>query len=96
MFATKKEAIDSFKAALTSAKVGAEWTWEMAVRSVGEDERFNALKNLREKKAAFAEYQDDVKKLERDDKRRQEREIRDNFTAMLKACKSLDLNSTYK
>ena len=40
MFATKKEAIDVFKALLSSANVGSDWTYEAAVKVVAEDERF--------------------------------------------------------
>jgi ATP adenylyltransferase/5',5'''-P-1,P-4-tetraphosphate phosphorylase II len=96
MFATKKDAIDAFKAAFQSANVGSEWTYETAAKAIANDARFGALRTLRERKAAFAEYVVDRRRQEKEDKRSQEKQLREDFKALLRETPDLDAHGTYK
>jgi len=95
-YATKQEAKDAFLQLLESAGVTSSWTWEKAMRAVINDDRWKALKTLAEKKHAFSEYIANRRRLEREDKRRKELHLKEEFMKMLSQCQQVTPRTTFK
>lgn len=80
----KEEAKQAFKELLAEKNVGGSWSWDMTMRAIVSDERYQALKTNSEKKAALSEYQQDKQKQAREEKRQMEKRRREAFTEMLR------------
>eukprot|EP00898_Chlorokybus_atmophyticus_P006575 jgi/Chlat1/6919/Chrsp52S06597 len=94
-YASKQEARMAFKELLADAEVGADWTWEQAMKKIINDERYSALKTLGERRHAFHEYITAKKKEERDLQRQREKLARESFTQMLQECAELKSTMRY-
>lgn len=83
-YATPEEAEAAFMKLLKRSGVQPDWTWEQAIRATARDPQFRAIKDSKDRKAAFAKYCQDV--LVQDKERAKERltKLRADFETMLK------------
>lgn len=84
-YATPEEAEAAFVKVLKRCGVQPEWTWEQALRAIVKDPQYRAIKDPRERKAAFEKYCHDV--IIQDKERVKERlaKLRTDFATMLKS-----------
>eukprot|EP00698_Gefionella_okellyi_P023086 TRINITY_DN7766_c0_g1_i2.p1 TRINITY_DN7766_c0_g1~~TRINITY_DN7766_c0_g1_i2.p1 ORF type:complete len:438 (-),score=78.35 TRINITY_DN7766_c0_g1_i2:14-1327(-) len=90
------EAEAAFMDCLKDYGVDLNYSWEQAAAKIQPDDRFNALLTVKEKKAAFSEYQGKLKIQERDMKRDADRRARDELRALFEANKSLTVTTKYQ
>ncbi|KAB5580662.1 hypothetical protein GE09DRAFT_1168059 [Coniochaeta sp. 2T2.1] len=84
-YATPQEAEAAFVKVLKRCGVQPEWSWEQALRAIVKDPQYRAIKDPRERKAAFEKYCHDV--IIQDKERVKERlaKLRTDFATMLKS-----------
>ncbi|KAJ2156484.1 U1 snRNP protein [Coemansia sp. RSA 552] len=82
-FQTVEEAEAAFQEMLKRHKVGGEWTWEQALRTVMDDGDYRALRTLAERKEAFRKYTSVTREEEREQRRRDQKQQREGFFALL-------------
>jgi len=84
-YATPEEAEAAFIKVLKRSGVQPEWTWEQALRAIVKDPQYRAIKDPRERKAAFEKYCHDA--IIQDKERAKERlaKLRTDFATMLKS-----------
>jgi len=74
---------DIFKYLLEDSGVTSTWTWEMALKKIASDDRYQVIKTVPERKIIFQDYQTDRRKIEREEKRKKDMRIRQSFVEML-------------
>ncbi|KAK1837283.1 hypothetical protein QBC39DRAFT_6437 [Podospora conica] len=84
-YATQEEAEAAFVKLLRRSGVQPDWTWEQALRAIVKDPHFRAIKDPKDRKAAFEKYCHDV--IVQDKERAKERltKLRADFATMLKS-----------
>lgn len=84
-YATAEEAEAAFTKLLRRSGVQPDWTWEQALRATVKDPQFRAIKDPKDRKAAFEKYCHDV--VIQDKERAKERlaKLRTDFATMLKS-----------
>ncbi|KAJ4295861.1 U1 snRNP protein [Collariella sp. IMI 366227] len=84
-YASAEEAEAAFTKLLRRSGVQPDWTWEQAIRAIVKDPQFRAIKDPRERKAAFEKYCHDV--VVQDKERTKERltKLRADFATMLRS-----------
>ncbi len=84
-YATQEEADAAFVKLLRRSNVQPDWTWEQTLRAIVKDAQYRAIKDPRERKAAFEKYCNDV--IVQDKERTKERltKLRADFATMLKS-----------
>jgi len=84
-YATPEEAEAAFTKLLRRSGVQPDWSWEQTLRVIVKDPQFRAIKDPRERKAAFEKYCQDV--IAQDKERAKERltKLRADFATMLKS-----------
>ncbi|CAF3928907.1 unnamed protein product, partial [Adineta steineri] len=93
-YASKKEAMDAFKELLREKNVPSNSTWEQALKLIGNDARYAAIKHINEKKQTFNAYKVARVKEEKEAERLKLKQIKDEFEAYLQNCEHM--NSTIK
>lgn len=83
-YATGEEAEAAFTKLLRRSGVQPEWTWEQTIRATARDPQFRAIKDPKDRRAAFEKYCHDV--VIQDKERAKERltKLRADFETMLK------------
>ncbi|ATY59091.1 FF domain [Cordyceps militaris] len=83
-YATLEEAEAAFAKLLRRSGVQPDWTWEQAIRASAKDPQFRAIKDPKDRRAAFEKYCLDV--VSQDKERAAERmtKLRNDFVTMLK------------
>ena len=83
-YATAEEAEAAFAKLLRRSGVQPDWTWEQTIRATARDPQFRAIKDPKDRKAAFDKYCQDV--VIQDKERAKERlaKLRADFETMLK------------
>lgn len=83
-YATTEEAEAAFAKLLRRSGVQPDWTWEQTIRATARDPQFRAIKDPKDRKAAFDKYCQDV--VVQDKERAKERlaKLRADFETMLK------------
>lgn len=83
-YATYEEAEAAFMKLLRRSGVQADWTWEQTLRTIAKDPQYRAIKDPKDRKAAFEKYCHDV--IVQDQERAKERleKLRADFETMLK------------
>lgn len=87
--------VEIFKSLLRDYKITPSATWNSTMRAVIKDERYNALRTLPERKATFNEYIEETKTKEREERKRREETLGNDFFAMLREG-NIDVGSTYR
>lgn len=84
-YATAEEAEAAFTKLLRRSGVQSDWTWEQAMRATIKDPQYRAIKDPKDRKAAFEQYCQDV--IIQDKERAKERmtKLRADFATMLKS-----------
>lgn len=84
-YATPEEAEAAFVKLLKRSGVQPDWTWEQTLRAVVKDPQFRAIKDPKDRKAAFEKYCHDV--IVQDKERAKERltKLRADFATMLRS-----------
>lgn len=84
-YATAEEAEAAFTKLLRRSGVQPDWTWEQTIRAIVKDPQFRAIKDPRDRKAAFEKYCHDV--IVQDKERAKERltKLRADFATMLRS-----------
>jgi pre-mRNA-processing factor 40 len=84
-YATPEEAEAAFVKLLRRSGVQSDWTWDQAMRATIKDPQYRAIKDPRERKAAFEQYCQDM--IIQDKERAKERlaKLRADFAIMLKS-----------
>jgi pre-mRNA-processing factor 40 len=83
-YASPEEAEGVFMKLLRRSGVQTDWTWEQTIRAAGRDPQFRAIKDPKERKAAFEKYCHEM--ISQDKERAHERltKLRADFETMLK------------
>lgn len=84
-YETAEEAEAAFVKLLRRSNVQPDWTWEQTIRAIVKDPQFRAIKDPRDRKAAFEKYCHDV--VVQDKERAKERltKLRADFATMLRS-----------
>lgn len=90
----KDDPREQFKLLLADKGMLPSWTWEQAMNATKNDSRWKLLK-MSEKKQVFQEYANDLRRDEREQKRRKEEQIKEDFVQL---CfdKNISMKSTFK
>lgn len=83
-YSTPEEAEAAFTKLLRRSGVQSDWTWEQAVRATARDPQFRAIKDAKDRKAAFEKYCEDAVILEREKAKERMTKLRADFETMLK------------
>ena len=70
---------------LKRSNVQPDWTWEQAMRHTIKDPQFRAVKDPKDRRAAFDKYVTDVRQQERDREKDRLAKLRADFAAMLRS-----------
>ncbi|CAF3681345.1 unnamed protein product [Rotaria sordida] len=95
-YGSKKEAMDAFKELLREKNVPSNSTWEQALKSIGNDPRYAAIKHINEKKQTFNAYKVARVKEEKEAERLKLKQIKDDFEAYLQNCEHMNSTIKYK
>ena len=95
-YATKKEAMDAFKDLLREKNVPSNSSWEQALKLIGNDPRYAAIKHINEKKQTFNAYKVARIKEEKEAERLKLKQIKDDFEAYLQNCEHMNSTIKYK
>ncbi|CAF3202727.1 unnamed protein product [Rotaria sp. Silwood2] len=95
-YASKKEAMDAFKELLREKNVLSNSTWEQALKSIGNDPRYAAIKHINEKKQTFNAYKVARVKEEKEAERLKLKQIKDDFELYLQNCEHMNSTIKYK
>jgi pre-mRNA-processing factor 40 len=95
-YASKKEAMDAFKELLKEKNVPSNATWEQALKLIGNDARYAAIKHINEKKQTFNAYKVARIKEEKEAERIKLKQIKDDFELYLQNCEHMNSTIKYK
>ncbi|KAI1977118.1 U1 snRNP protein [Ophidiomyces ophidiicola] len=95
-YSTFEDAEAAFMKLLRRNNVQADWTWEQAMRSVIKDPQYRALKDPRDRKAAFDKYVVDVLTQEKDRAKERIAKLRTDFGTMLRSHPEIKHYSRWK
>lgn len=84
-YSTFEEAEAAFLKLLRRAGVQPEWTWEQAMRSIIKDPQYRAIKDPKDRKAAFEKYAVEVRLQEKDRAKERLAKLRSDFGTMLRS-----------
>lgn len=82
---TYEEAEAAFVKLLKRSNVQPDWTWEQVMRATIKDPQFRAVKDPRDRKAAFEKYVSEVRLQEKDRAKERLAKLRADFGAMLRS-----------
>ena len=84
-YATFEEAEAAFLKLLRRNNVSPDWTWEKTMRSIIKDSQYRALKDPKDRKAAFEKYAVEVRLQEKDKAKERLEKLRTDFATMLRS-----------
>ncbi|KAI9711630.1 MAG: hypothetical protein M1812_007153 [Candelaria pacifica] len=84
-YATYEEAESAFLKLLRRAGVQPEWSWEQTMRAIIKDPQYRALKDPKDRKAAFEKYAVEVRMQEKDRAKERLAKLRADFGTMLRS-----------
>ncbi|KKA29126.1 hypothetical protein TD95_002333 [Thielaviopsis punctulata] len=84
-FASPEEAEAAFVKLLKRSGVQSDWTWEQAIRATAKDPHYRAIRDPRDRKAAFEKYCEDVVEQDREKTKERMAKLRSDFETMLKS-----------
>merc|ERR1711865_769034 len=95
-YANQAERKKAFTDLLSEKSIKANMKWEEAMKLISEDRRFMALNTAGERKQAFAEWQTNSKKREKEEEREKRKCAKDDFIAKLGDWKDLTMKTSYR
>jgi pre-mRNA-processing factor 40 len=84
-YSTFEEAEAAFLKLLRRNNVSPDWTWERTMRSIIKDSQYRALKDPKDRKAAFEKYAVEVRVQEKDKAKERIEKLRTDFATMLRS-----------
>lgn len=84
-YSTYEEAEAAFLKLLRRSGVQAEWSWEQAMRAIIKDPQYRALKDPKDRKAAFEKYAVELRLQEKDRAKERLAKLRTDFSTMLRS-----------
>ena len=84
-YQTLEDAEAAFMKLLRRSNVQPDWTWEQVMRAVIKDPQYRALKDPRDRKAAFEKYAAEVRMQEKDRAKERLAKLRADFNTMLRS-----------
>ncbi len=84
-YSTFEEAEAAFLKLLRRNNVDPDWTWEQTMRAIIKDPQYRALKDPKDRKAAFEKYAVEVRAQEKDRAKERLEKLRKDFAIMLKS-----------
>ncbi|KAG9235628.1 formin binding protein-like protein [Amylocarpus encephaloides] len=84
-YSTFEEAEAAFLKLLRRSQVDPNWTWEQTMRSIIKDPQYRALKDPKDRKAAFEKYAVEVRLQEKDRAKERIEKLRKDFATMLRS-----------
>lgn len=84
-YSTFEEAEAAFMKLLRRSGVKPDWTWEQAMRTIIKDPQYRALKDPKDRKAAFEKFVVEVRLEEKDRAKERLAKLKTDFTTMLKS-----------
>lgn len=94
-FKDKKEAIEAFKEFLKEKNVPSSSSWELCVKLISKDPKYNSFKKLNEKKQAFNAYKTQKSKDEREETRLKAKQSKENLEKFLMKNEKMDSNTKF-
>ena len=95
-YASLEEAEGAFMKMLKRHNVQPDWTWEQTMRETIKDPQYRALKDPRDRKAAFEKYAVEVRLQEKDRAKERFAKLRADFNTMLKSHPEIKHYSRWK
>ncbi|OJJ63422.1 hypothetical protein ASPSYDRAFT_37972 [Aspergillus sydowii CBS 593.65] len=95
-YASLEEAEGAFMKMLKRHNVQPDWTWEQTMRETIKDPQYRALKDPRDRKAAFEKYAVEVRLQEKDRAKERFAKLRADFNTMLKRHPEIKHYSRWK
>ncbi|KAH8663066.1 hypothetical protein BGZ60DRAFT_530215 [Tricladium varicosporioides] len=84
-YSTFEEAEAAFLKLLRRNNVDPDWTWDQTMRSIIKDPQYRALKDPKDRKAAFEKYAIEVRIQEKDKAKERIEKLRKDFATMLRS-----------
>jgi pre-mRNA-processing factor 40 len=84
-YSTFEEAEAAFLKLLRRNNVSPDWTWEKTMRAIIKDSQYRALKDPKDRRAAFEKYAAEVRIQEKDKAKERMEKLRTDFATMLRS-----------
>ncbi|OXV11607.1 hypothetical protein Egran_00633 [Elaphomyces granulatus] len=95
-YGSVEEAENAFMKLLRRMNVQPDWNWEQVMRATIKDSQYRALKDPRDRKAAFEKYAAEVRMQEKDRAKERFAKLRADFNTMLKSHPEIKHYSRWK
>lgn len=95
-YSSLEEAENAFMKMLKRHNVQADWSWEQTMRATIKDPQYRALKDPRDRKAAFEKYAAELRMQEKDRAKERFAKLRADFNTMLKSHPEIKHYSRWK
>lgn len=95
-YTSLEEAENAFMKMLKRHNVQADWSWEQTMRATIKDPQYRALKDPRDRKAAFEKYAAELRMQEKDRAKERFAKLRTDFNTMLKSHPEIKHYSRWK
>ncbi|XP_035215104.1 transcription elongation regulator 1-like [Stegodyphus dumicola] len=90
-----RERKEDFRKLLEEASLTTKSTFSDFAQRYGKDERFKMIEKMRERECIFNDYQQDLRRKERDERSCQREKVKKDFIELLKEQKGLDKHSRW-
>lgn len=94
-FKDKREAIEAFKELLRDRNVPSNANWDQCVKIISKDPRYNAFKNLNERKQTFNAYKTQKLKDEREESRLRAKKAKEDLEQFLMSSDKMNSQMKY-
>ncbi|CAG8524749.1 5350_t:CDS:10 [Paraglomus occultum] len=95
-FETKEEAQAAFRRLLKESGVTPDWSWEQTMRAVITKPMYKALKTLSERKQAYQDYIDELRRKEEEEKKAKIAKTRAEFIELLETRPEINSSTRYR
>ncbi|VUZ52659.1 unnamed protein product [Hymenolepis diminuta] len=95
-YKTRGEMAEGLRRLFRDKKVPGNATWEQALKLIGDDPRYNVLKNFVEKKQIFNVYKSQRQKEEREEQRMQIKQAKENLEKYLLQTREIHSTMSYR
>jgi pre-mRNA-processing factor 40 len=95
-YSSYDEAESAFVKLLRRSNVGADWTWEKTMRTIIKEPQYRALKDPKDRKAAFDKYIVELKQQEQEKAKDRIAKLRQDFSVMLKSHPEIKYYTRWK
>jgi pre-mRNA-processing factor 40 len=93
---TYEEAESAFIKLLRRHNIAADWTWDKAMRTIIKEPQYRALKDPKDRKAAFEKYIVELKQQEQEKAKDRITKLRQDFSVMLKSHPEIKYYTRWK